>query len=62
MFFAPDNGERRTLADLISQKIEEKKLEDQQSHQLDPKVIKVYSTVGGILHQYVVYNNISFYI
>ena len=53
MFFAPDTGGRRTLADLIAQKIEEKQQEEQQSQQLDPKVIKVYTSVGGILHQYV---------
>lgn len=53
MFFAPDIGGRRTLADLIAQKIEEKQQEEQQSQQMDPKVIKVYTSVGGILHQYV---------
>ena len=51
MFFAPDNGGRRTLADLITQKIEEKQQNEEESHQLDPKVIKVYTSVGGILHQ-----------
>ena len=52
MFFAPDNGGRRTLADLITQKIEEKQQNEEESHQLYPKVIKVYTSVGGILQQY----------
>ena len=46
------NGERRNLADLITQKIEEKQQEEAQTHQLDPKVIKVYTSVGAILQQW----------
>lgn len=54
MFFAPDTGAKRNLADLIMQKIEEKnQSEDQQAkQQLDPKIIEVYSKIGSILQQY----------
>ena len=53
MFFAPDTGAKRNLADLIMQKIEEKKQSDEQqaSRQFDPKVIEVYTKVGKILQQ-----------
>lgn len=54
MFFAPDTGAKRNLADLIMQKIEEKKQDEEQqaSRQFDPKIIEVYSKVGKILQQY----------
>ena len=56
MFFAPDTGSKRNLADLIMQKIEEKKqAEGEQPGQrqpLDPKIIEVYSKVAKILQQY----------
>lgn len=54
MFFAPDTGAKRNLADLIMQKIEEKNQgeEQQAKQQLDPKIIEVYSKIGSILQQY----------
>lgn len=55
MFFAPDNREKQNLADLILQKIYDKEaqLNSTPAPQLDEKVIKVYTSVGKILHLYV---------
>ena len=54
MFFAPDNSEKQNLADLILQKIyaKEAQLNPTPTSQLDEKVIKVYTSVGKILHLY----------
>ncbi|CBK24045.2 uncharacterized protein [Blastocystis hominis] len=54
MFFAPDNREKQNLADLILQKIyaKEAQLNPTPTSQLDEKVIKVYTSVGKILHFY----------
>ncbi|KAK8831870.1 hypothetical protein WA577_001927 [Blastocystis sp. JDR] len=53
LFFAPDNGEKRNLADLIMQKIEEKsKTEEAGKEPLNPKIIQVYTSVGQILQHY----------
>ena len=53
MFFAPDTRSKRNLADIIMQKIEEKGQNEgeNQKQELDPKIIKVYTSVGKILHQ-----------
>ena len=53
MFFSPDTGAKKNLADLIMEKIEEKKQnEDQQAkQQLDPRIIEVYTKVAKILQQ-----------
>lgn len=62
MFFAPDTGAKRNLADLIMEKIEEKKQsEDQQAkQQLDPRIIEVYTKVAKILQQYFLCSSFEF--
>lgn len=62
MFFAPDNQEKQNLADLILQKIYAKEAQMNQAPkpQLDEKVIKVYTSVGKILHLYMLRSLLPF--
>jgi len=65
MFMAPEAPSRLTLADIVLGKIKEKETEiasqmsmrggagaAEESHELDPKVVKVYSAVGKIMSTY----------
>ena len=56
-----ESGQRRTLADIIMEKIEERKTEIQTQftdadsrgrEQLDPKVVEMYEGVGKVLEKY----------